>query len=310
MPTPKQQYRAALDRIAKRYASLDDETLRRLIELLQQTRRNVAEQLAANPGGFQAARLTQLRRAIDQEIRVFRSELLASLRQSFTNAHRLGLASVTEPLQAIGEQGAVFSLVPSQLNVALDFSAELVTNISDDLRNTINRQLRRAALAEQSPFEAMQAVTDALGVKASDGVWGLRNRPEVVKGVAARAEAIVRTELTRIYNVANHSQQAESAEVVPGLMKAWVATGDRRTRLSHLRAHRRYRDDPIPINEPFIVGGAELMYPGDPAGPVRETIYCRCTQNTIHPAVGPIGTPLDGLITRELNKRAKKQEAA
>lgn len=310
MPTPKQQYKAALDRIAKRYASLDDATLRRLIELLQQTRRNVLEQLAASPTGLQSFRLAELRQAIDQQIAAFRSELSASLRQSFADAHRLGLASVTDPLQAIGEQGARFSLVPSQLNVALDFSAELVTNISDDLRNTINRQLRRAVLAQQSPFEAMQAVTDALGVKASDGVWGLRNRPQVVKGVAARAEAIVRTELTRIFNVANHSQQLDSAEFVPGLMKSWVATGDRRTRLSHLRAHRQYRDNPIPINEPFIVGGAELMYPGDPAAPARETIYCRCTQNTIHPAVGPIGTPLDGRITRELNKRNAKKNAA
>jgi uncharacterized protein with gpF-like domain len=31
------------------------------------------------------------------------------------------------------------------------------------------------------------------------------------------------------------------------------------------------------MGQPFIVGGARLMQPGDPAGPPGETIQCRCT---------------------------------
>jgi hypothetical protein len=30
------------------------------------------------------------------------------------------------------------------------------------------------------------------------------------------------------------------------------------------------------MDEPFTVGGASLMYPGDPAGPAEEVINCRC----------------------------------
>jgi hypothetical protein len=61
--------------------------------------------------------------------------------------------------------------------------------------------------------------------------------------------------------------------------------------------------EPIPVDEPFIVGGAELMYPGDPAGPPEETINCRCRSVTQHPAIGRVGTSLDGRIEQELDTR-------
>ena len=85
-------------------------------------------------------------------------------------------------------------------------------------------------------------------------------------GIYYGAERIVRTEVQRAFNLATFSQQQAAAQAEPGLMKSWVATSDVRTRMSHLSAHVRYRDNPIPINQPFEVGGAQLMYPGDPAG--------------------------------------------
>jgi hypothetical protein len=30
------------------------------------------------------------------------------------------------------------------------------------------------------------------------------------------------------------------------------------------------------MDEPFIVGESELMYPSDPEGPAEEVINCRC----------------------------------
>jgi hypothetical protein len=32
----------------------------------------------------------------------------------------------------------------------------------------------------------------------------------------------------------------------------------------------------VPIDEPFIVSGEELMYPGDPSGSAGNVINCRC----------------------------------
>jgi GNAT superfamily N-acetyltransferase len=55
--------------------------------------------------------------------------------------------------------------------------------------------------------------------------------------------------------------------------KRWLATDDERTRPTH----REAEGQTVHIAEPFRVGGHPLRFPHDPAGPVGETINCRCT---------------------------------
>lgn len=91
-----------------------------------------------------------------------------------------------------------------------------------------------------------------------------------------RLENISRTETTKAANFG--SWQLYNAWNTP--MKEWIATGDSRTRDSHLDAWARYQEGgnpgPIPINEHFIVGnGVRMMYPGD--GPPEEVCNCRCS---------------------------------
>ncbi len=308
MPTPKEQYADTLNEIVKRFDNLDDQTIRRLISLLQDTRRNIATSLADNPTDFEQFRLSELRASVDNIIDDFQSKFSTDLTKSFTDTSRIGLASVTEPLDTIGLNTSAFNaLSPQQVNIALDFSAELVQNISDDLRSSINTQLRLATLAEKTPFQAMKDITKALGVNPDEGIFGTKNRPDVVKGVAARAETIVRTEMTRIFNLSQQTTQQEAANIIPGLLKRWIATADRRTRPSHRNAHRRYFKEPIPVNEPFRVGNSLLMFPGDPAGSPQETINCRCTMATIVPELGVSETPLDKAIEKQFQADKKSK---
>ena len=58
-----------------------------------------------------------------------------------------------------------------------------------------------------------------------------------------------------------------------GSYKQWLATEDERTRPTHNEAHGQR----VPLETPFVVGGAPLDYPGDPRGPDQEVINCRCT---------------------------------
>jgi hypothetical protein len=301
MATPNEQYAQSLLEVSRRFDNLEDDTIKRLVALLQDTRKSVAASLAENPTDFEQFRLSSLRASVDEVISQFESQFSADLANSLTGASEIGLANIVDPLGAIGLNTSAFNtLSPQQVNIALDFSAELVQNISEDLRSKINTQLRLATLAQKSPFQAMKDVTRELGVKATDGVWGKRRRPEVVRGVAARSEAIVRTEMTRIFNLSQNTTQEQAADIIPGLLKRWIATADRRTRITHRNAHRRYFKEPIPVNEPFHVGNSFLMYPGDPAGSPQETINCRCTMATIVPELGVTETALDKAIEKQI----------
>lgn len=55
--------------------------------------------------------------------------------------------------------------------------------------------------------------------------------------------------------------------------KIWISTADERTRPSHRMADQQR----VPLLTPFDVGGAALMFPGDPSGPADEVINCRCS---------------------------------
>ena len=88
-----------------------------------------------------------------------------------------------------------------------------------------------------------------------------------------QSERLVRTEAT---NAANFATMESSKTIFPGaqMMKEWIASFDDRTRSTHSEAGA---SDPIPYNEPFMVGGSFLMYPGDPSGPAAEVVNCRCS---------------------------------
>ena len=80
---------------------------------------------------------------------------------------------------------------------------------------------------------------------------------------------IARTE-THVATQTGSSVAAKNSGLL--LVKEWGATEDERTRLTHKFADHQTTE----MDEPFIVGGFFMMYPGDPVGPPKEVINCRC----------------------------------
>lgn len=120
------------------------------------------------------------------------------------------------------------------------------------------------------------AISEILARGAREG-WGedrvakeLRQR---LGGLAGhRARAIARTEIGSAQNAAILALAQDRAARGERLEKVWVAIDDARTRESHNLADDQVR----PLDQPFAVGRALLMHPGDPAAPLGEIINCRC----------------------------------
>ena len=85
-----------------------------------------------------------------------------------------------------------------------------------------------------------------------------------------RAMRIARTEIVS----ASNAGSLEGAMVVKDQMqKVWETFIDGETRQSHLEANGQVRE----MDEPFVVGGEDLNFPGDPSGSAENVINCRCT---------------------------------
>jgi len=93
----------------------------------------------------------------------------------------------------------------------------------------------------------------------------------------ARANTIARTETHTVSSFAIHAQARNFEE--PSMQKRWVSSNDPRTRSTHNQANGQT----VSIDDPFIVGGKEMQYAGDPKGGASEVINCRCVVVYIEP---------------------------
>lgn len=117
------------------------------------------------------------------------------------------------------------------------------------------------------------------------------NIPNMNQDSAIRA---ARTAVTGAQNAGRQESYSAAAKMGIELEKEWLATLDGRTRHSHGAADGQS----VAEDEPFSVGGAKLMYPGDPFGPAHEIYNCRCT--TI--------AKVKGVDTSDAKRRARDLE--
>lgn len=101
----------------------------------------------------------------------------------------------------------------------------------------------------------------------------------VMENNLADSVRIARTETTRVENSARMDVGKEGERLGFKMLKEWVSATDDRTRPEHLEANGQR----VLIDEPFKVGGEELMFPGDYSLGASgwNTINCRCAMINI-----------------------------
>ena len=130
------------------------------------------------------------------------------------------------------------------------------------------------------------------GVALGESVPKLRDRVQAVLTSTGtpywrnRAVTVARTETMGAVNAGAFAGAVRDAEargdVAP--FKVWLSTEDARTRPTHVEADGQR----TLLTSPFVVGGAQLLFPGDPRGPAQEVINCRCTFLPV-----TLGDPID-----------------
>lgn len=124
----------------------------------------------------------------------------------------------------------------------------------------------------------------AQGIIQGESIPNMAKRLQNV-GVKNADSAIraARTVVNGTQNKARHdaAERAAAKGVIMG--KCWIGTNDNRIRDWHADAYADYGDkkDAVGLDEPFIVMGEEMMYPGDRSASPANVYNCRCTHKNV-----------------------------
>jgi len=249
-------FKAERRRQIKVYGDIHRSALDDVKRLLEKAQANIAAELKAAPGDFQSWHLASLNQSIDATLADIGTQMSDAGSVRIDAAHQAGISLIDEPIRAGGVNIAAVLQSPDarQLAAIRTFFTDRLKDVSREAAAKIKTQLGLSMVGTQTIGDA---VTQVQGI---------------LKTSRSRAITITRTEIGRAYSVAAQERQVQAQKVLPGLKKQWRRSGKIHSRIEHDLADGQIRD----VDQPFNVGGAELMIPRDPNGPAKETINCGC----------------------------------
>lgn len=174
--------------------------------------------------------------------------------------------------------GGIIGMTDQQMEWIRSARKELENLTPQNATSYLSRQLRDKRL-DAAVTRAASGGKPLTAAQIDTAVTRMQNRT-----LRYRGQNIARTEsinALRAGQMESIQQAIQSGEINPGdVLKIWDDTGDSKTREDHTLAGIDYAKG-IPIEEPFIVGGELLMYPGDPSGSAGQIINCRCAMRTV-----------------------------
>ena len=189
--------------------------------------------------------------ALDDLFATYAAENAVILEEAHRRAFNVAAQRVAVSL------GADFSFIlrnPDVLERLAERANLLSGDVSDDTFDRIRDTIRKTFWEDRQGVDAVARA--------------LEEEFEFLNGARARLIAHQET-LTIVEEATQESFQRDGIN-----RKRWLASINNPTppRPSHREAHGQV----VGVDEPFIVGGSELMHPGDPNAPLEETMNCRC----------------------------------
>lgn len=268
--TPRDRFLRRIETIRVRIDRLPEDAVGQVLQELESLRRRVLGELAGAEG-FPAVRLEALAGRIERVMGEFEARYGRAIAPFQEESVLLGRALIAQPIVEAGLTFGVPETPRRLVEAAQGFQADLIKGLSQDATRRVTQAIRLGALEGKSVFEVMGDVAGSL------------KRPGPFASIAARAEAITRTELLRLSSIAQDATLREAKALVPQLKKQWERSGNPRGRPTHQLpepngAHGQVRE----VEEFFEVRPAPgksaeaLLYPRDPRGSAANTVNCGC----------------------------------
>jgi len=194
----------------------------------------------------------------------FGSTIMLEIRQNNSFNELINIFKIQYRIVANAFKNEMLNREQNVKDFESDFELELERYIDDNIATLV------VGINDGTRAKIQNVINNSFGTGQSINSTGNELRNAIIGMGVLRANLIARTEVHRTASFANE-MVAENMGIA-GTRKEWVAVADGRTRATHIQATGQQ----VGLEEPFIVGGDRLKYPGDPAGSPGETINCRC----------------------------------
>jgi hypothetical protein len=217
-------------------------------------------------GSWDSYYLAELVRTLEEHMETYGARAKTALSGLLDDMWAAGTGMVDSAL-ALGGMYTGFRISTSSIEALKNYSNGYLEKLFGDTWHSMKAEINLGILGAQTP----QQVAQAIGIAMDEGIF---------KHSLLRGETITQTEMGRIFSTATQARMDEAAEYVPGLEKQWIHAGHpREPRLTHVMADGQH----VPVKEPFLIGGVQMMYPRDPRAPIAEVIHCGCDHIPYHP---------------------------
>lgn len=135
-----------------------------------------------------------------------------------------------------------------------------------------------AAAQAQYAYEAVQDMLASIILESYENGWSVDETADQILEVSQdwarwQAERLARTDLVSLANESSLRSVKTMHEDDQPRYKIWLTAQDERVRPTHVEGNRQAQL----LDDPFVIGGSTLRYPGDPQAPPGEIMNCRCT---------------------------------